>query len=253
MRITSHKKINVRGRIFGGDKVLICLPLVSKDIKSLCEDAKMLYAAAPDIIEWRADYFESENIKDINLGLKSLRKEIGDIPLIFTVRDYSEGGRKKISDDNKLSILKSVCQENLVDIVDIELSKGEDYIKKVKVFIKDSDIKLILSYHNFIKTPETGIIVNKILSAAKNGADIPKIAVMAQSLEDTTNLLNSTLKAKNMINSPIISMCMGEQGVISRVVGGHYGSDMTFGFLGESSAPGQIKMDTLKNLLENIK
>lgn len=252
MRIISEKKIDIRGRVFGGEKVLICLPLVSSDIKSLCEDAKMLYLATPDIIEWRVDCFESENIEDIVMGLKALKDEIKDIPLIFTIRDYLEGGKKKVKDESKLKILEAVSKEKLIDIIDIELSKGKEYIKKVKRIIKDSDIKLILSYHNFIKTPESGVILNKILESIKNGADIPKIAVMAESLEDTINLLNTTLEAKNMLNSPIISMCMGEKGVISRVVGGHYGSDMTFGFLGEASAPGQIKMDALKNLLDNL-
>lgn len=252
MRIISEKKIDIRERIFGGEKVLICLPLVSSDMKSLCEDAKMLYLATPDIIEWRVDCFESENIKDIVMGLKALKDEIKDIPIIFTIRDYLEGGKKKIKDENKLSILEAISKENLINIIDVELSKGESYIKKVKNIIKDSDIKLILSYHNFTKTPDPEFILNKILESIKFGADIPKISVMAESFEDNIKLLNTTLKAKNMINSPIISMCMGEKGAISRVVGGHYGSDMTFGFLGESSAPGQIKVETLKNLIDNV-
>lgn len=251
MRIESKNKIYIRDKVFGGEKFLICVPLISKDLYSLSNDARNIYEKKPDVIEWRADFFQELDSRSIKLGLESIRGIIKNTPLIFTVRDYSEGGNKEVENQTKFDILKVAIRSNLVDLIDVELSKGNDFIENVKKLTRGADVKLIISYHNFSKTPDEDIILNKISKAIKSGADIPKIAVMSQSLEDTMTLLNTTLKAKKIFDIPMISVAMGESGIISRIIGCNYGSDMTFAYLGQSSAPGQVKIDILKKILSH--
>ena len=81
------------------------------------------------------------------------------------------------------------------------------------------------------------------------GADLAKIAVMPQSPEDVLTLLSATCQAHRQLSCPVISMSMGGTGLVSRLSGEIFGSCMTFGSVGEASAPGQIPARTLKEIL----
>ena len=83
------------------------------------------------------------------------------------------------------------------------------------------------------------------------GADIPKIAVMPQSKADVITLLDATQEMyTKYADRPIITMSMGPAGVISRLSGEAFGSAMTFGAVGQVSAPGQIPVERLRNALQ---
>ena len=81
------------------------------------------------------------------------------------------------------------------------------------------------------------------------GADIAKIAVMPQKAEDVLELLSATLKAVQSMSCPVITMSMGKSGMISRVCGEIFGSSVTFGSMHTSSAPGQIDIEALRQML----
>ena len=81
------------------------------------------------------------------------------------------------------------------------------------------------------------------------GADIPKIAVMPKSESDVITLLDATQEMHTKYaDGPIITMSMGK-GVISRMCGEFFGSSMTFGAVGQVSAPGQTPVDQLSDVL----
>lgn len=83
------------------------------------------------------------------------------------------------------------------------------------------------------------------------GADLPKIAVMPISSEDVLKLLEATNSMKQKYSTrPIIAISMGHLGVISRLSGELFGSCMTFGSAKDASAPGQIEVKELKNILD---
>ena len=85
----------------------------------------------------------------------------------------------------------------------------------------------------------------------KLGADIPKIAVMPQSKKDVLTLLAATEEmASEHADRPIITISMGKDGMISRLCGEVFGSALTFGTAGKASAPGQINVDELRQVLE---
>ena len=84
----------------------------------------------------------------------------------------------------------------------------------------------------------------------KLGADIPKIAVMPQSKEDVLTLLAATEEMnRKHADRPIITMSMAGTGVISRLCGEVFGSALTFGAARKASAPGQMGVEDLAQVL----
>ena len=114
-----------------------------------------------------------------------------------------------------------------------------------------TSVKLILSYHNFDETPEESFIVDKLCQAANFGADVVKAATIPKNFGDVLTLLNATYKARSeLLNMLIITMPMGEEGKITRIVGGFFGSDLTFALGQAISAPGQIHIEEVRKIWE---
>lgn len=248
MRQQSRAQITVRGRVIGGSRPLVCLPLMAKEEMALNREAYELVALQPDMMEWRVDGFsEAENVAKCLSVLQELRKIIGEIPLIFTCRIDREGGRQKMTQESRLTLIKRAMESGHVDLVDIELCNERDFIEKTSLKAKALGVKLVLSYHNFLETPEEEFLAGKLVEAEQLGADIAKIAVMPQNYQDVLNLLTITNQARNgKVSIPMVTISMGEKGKISRLAGGLFGSDITFGAGKESSAPGQMALQDLK-------
>lgn len=248
MRQQSKVQIAVRGKVIGGPRPLICLPLVAKDKQALCHEARGLAELVPDLLEWRVDAFaEIGDVAGCLAALRELRTIIGEIPLIFTCRIDREGGMQKMKQESRLALITRAMESGYVDLIDIELCNEREFIESIKTSAKASGVKLILSYHNFQETPAERFLADKLAEAEKMGGDIAKIAVMPKDYNDVLTLLSVTNKARNgQVAIPMITISMGLAGKISRVAGGLFGSDITFGAGRESSAPGQMPFADLK-------
>ena len=143
-----------------------------------------------------------------------------------------------------------------VDYVDIDISTSSKLIKKLKNHIKKNHkkTKLIISYHNFKKTPHSKIIIEKVTKARNLGADIIKIATYAQNPEDNLTILNILQKAKRK-KIKMAVMCMGKKGRVSRIIGPELGSWFTFVAANptQKTAPGQLTASEYKNFATFIK
>ena len=86
------------------------------------------------------------------------------------------------------------------------------------------------------------------------GADIAKLAVMPQSMEDVLNLLRVTLDFRNEGKS-VCTIAMGKPGKHTRVVAPLYGSVLTYASVESSAAaaPGQLPVDEVKKIMELLK
>ncbi|MBN2286505.1 MAG: type I 3-dehydroquinate dehydratase [Tissierellales bacterium] len=248
-KIINILSIGVKDILFGGEKLLICIPLVSKETDSLINDAKKALKVQPDLIEWRVDYFNEIEKEEIILNLKLLREVIGSTPVIFTFRSQSEGGLSKLSEEERIKIITTVIASRLIDLVDIEMSSGKPFIETIKEEARKHDVKMILSYHNFDMTPSQSFMIEKFKEAEALGADVAKIAVMPVKNEDVLQLMVSTLQASKVLNIPMIAMSMGQKGMITRIAGKLFGSDLTFACMDDASAPGQIKVENLRQVL----
>ena len=113
-------------------------------------------------------------------------------------------------------------------------------------------IRLILSYHNFGYTPGADFLVQRFLEAERLGADVAKVAVMPRDRRDVLTLLAATEEADGKARIPLISMSMGPLGSVTRMIGGVFGSSLSFAVGEGSSAPGQIPIADLKAVYDVI-
>ncbi|MFW6016492.1 MAG: type I 3-dehydroquinate dehydratase [bacterium] len=231
----------------------ICLPLISKDFKELINDYKILLKYNPDLIEWRVDKFKNVSLEYILDSLKGINKINNYIPLLFTLRDYDEGGYNKIDDKLKNKILINVIETGLIDIVDYEINNIRKEVYDIKKHCSVNDIKLLLSYHDYQKTPNAEIIYNKLLEGEEKGANIVKVVTMANEYNDVNTLFKVTDKIRmNKFNTPYILIAMGEKGIPSRVLSGLLGSSFIFAEGHSSSAPGQLFIDDLRLIWDKM-
>lgn len=254
MRLQSKQIIEVRGKKIGAAYPLICLPLVAKEKTSLLNQAEELIPLAPDLIEWRIDSFDyAEDIDFCLQTLADLRAKIPSFPLILTCRIDIEGGIQKISPKKRLELIKTAIQTGIPDIVDIELCNNSQFVSTILNAAARYGIKVILSFHDFEKTPQETVIINRLVRAQEMGAHIAKAAVMPNSQRDVLVLLNATLKARTeALQIPIITMSMGKLGIVTRIAGGLFGSDITFAAGKEASSPGQIPIGKLRTAMATM-
>lgn len=249
MRQQSALQVTVRGAAIGGSKPLVCMPLVGTTTEKILEEAAYLVARQPDLLEWRVDaYDQAEDIEICLSCLQSLRQRIDNVPLIFTCRIDQEGGFKKISREKRLELYAAVIKSGNVDLVDVELCNKKDFISTIKELAVAQGVKLILSHHNFQETPSEPFIYAKLMEAQLAGADIAKLAAMPRNYGDVLTLLSATNKARNeAVQIPIVTMSMGPEGAVSRLIGGLFGSDITFALGMQASAPGQIPIKAMRD------
>lgn len=241
------KVVEVRGRVLGGETPLICTPLVGKTSGRVLAEAAAVVAKKPEVIEWRVDYFES--IGDATAVLETarlLRAAVGDMPIIFTRRSIKEGGEPiAIDDEGVVRLYDAVSASDLVDFLDFEMGNDPEQVRRVCESAHEHGTRLILSYHNFGYTPGREFLEQRFFEAERLGADVAKVAVMPRDRMDVLTLLAATARAEARARIPLISMSMGPLGSVTRMIGGVFGSSLSFAVGEASSAPGQIPIADL--------
>ena len=149
-----------------------------------------------------------------------------------------------------MELNRIAAQEHLVDMIDVELFSGDDIVRQLVDIAHNANVPVVISNHDFEKTPCQEKLVERMKRAEALGADILKIAVMPQSKRDVLSLLCATEQMSRESGCPLITMSMGKNGIISRLSGEIFGSSVTFGTIGMASAPGQIDLDSMNNVLD---
>jgi 3-dehydroquinate dehydratase I len=249
------KIIDIRGRKLGAETPLICSPLVGRTHKRILEEAANVMAKSPDVIEWRVDYFEGiGNTAAVLETGRALRAVVGDAPIIFTRRSIKEGGEPiGIGDAEVVRLYDAVGASRLVDFVDFEMGNDPDQVRAVRDSARAQQTRLILSYHNFGYTPGRDFLVQRFLEAERLGADVAKVAAMPRDPGDVLTLLAATNEANGKARIPLISMSMGPLGSVTRMIGGAFGSSLSFAIGEGSSAPGQIPIADLNVVYDVVR
>jgi 3-dehydroquinate dehydratase-1 len=249
------KSIHLHGQQIGdGTRPLICTPLVGKTPEAVLDEVKVVLPKQPDVIEWRVDFFEGIGNLPIVLEVAGrLKTAAGGIPIIFTCRSMNEGGERISLDSTAVvKLLAAVCASRSVDFIDYELSNPVHELAQLRQASRAHEVAMIMSYHNFQSTPDAATLVTKFLDAERLGADIGKVAVMPKSPDDVLTLLGAVWRASEAGSIPLIGMSMGGLGAVSRIVGGVFGSALTFAVGKSASAPGQIAIEDLRVALNTV-
>ena len=244
--------ITIKNVTVGEGAPKIIVPLVGTTEEKILKEAELVKELKPDVVEWRVDIFEKvEDLEAVIDMIVKLRHVFDEELLLFTFRSHKEGGNKEISDEYYVLLNQTAIFTKKIDLVDVELFNEEKNLKEILLTAKANGVYVIMSNHDFFKTPAKDEIVSRLRKMQEYGADIPKIAVMPTSVADVITLLDATNTMKTQYaDRPIMTMSMGGTGVISRLAGEVFGSAFTFGAGKEASAPGQIPVAELRTVLE---
>jgi 3-dehydroquinate dehydratase I len=249
------KAVDARGRKLGGETPLLCTPLVGRTRERVLAEATSVLRQKPDIIEWRVDFFDAIGDTEAVIdAARALRGVVGKRPVIFTRRSAKEGGEPiAIGEEEVVRLYAAVAATRLVDFMDFELGNDADHLRRVRECTREQEIRLILSYHNTSYTPGQDYLVDRFLEAERLGADVAMVQVMPRDRADVLRLLTATAEADEKTRIPLISISVGPLGSVTRMVGGLFGSWLSFAVGESASAPGQIPIGDLVAVYDIIR
>lgn len=242
----------VKGVTIGSGRPKICAPLTGTTREALLREAILAREAGADLVEWRIDYyqevFDEAKVKET---LVLIHEMLEGLPLLLTFRTLSEGGSRDISIREYHDLYKYMIDTELVDLIDMELFKIESLEKGLLEEIHQRKIPLVISNHDFKETPADPVLLYRLNMMEHFGASIGKIAVMPNNERDVLRLMELTRRAHAFVSIPLVTMSMGELGMVSRLAGNVTGSVITFGALDvdHTSALGQLPVRELRNIL----
>ncbi len=185
--------------------------------------------AGADLCELRIDYLRDPDLSKI-LASKPL-------PVLATVRPKWEGGQYDGDEALRFGLLEDACLYG-ADYVDVEFRAYKDFPRR--------DAKLVVSYHDFEKTPEDLEATARKMAALE--PFLVKVACQARGVADLTRLVT----LQKTFPSPIAVIAMGEVGEPLRVLYHRYGGWLSFVSLkaGLESAPGQVTVEDMLRLYQ---
>lgn len=221
-------------------KYKTCVSIAETTPKKLLQTLRIALKKS-DYAEIRFDYLKAEQIPQV---LETVKKDLKKI--VCTLRPETEGGKFAGKEKERLSILKLIAEYNPF-LLDIEFNTMKQNKNLVK-YLKTTKTKLLISEHNFKKTPSLTELKKKLNQMSKVSSNV-KIVTTAKSTEDSTRVLQLYSKKEN-IN--LIAFTMGNPGRVSRILSLYLGSPYIYVSLGKPVAPGQFSLDEVKRII-NLK
>src|SRR6267378_4105486 len=218
----------------------VCVAVTGSDAAELLEKAESLVRDNP-FLEFRLDYLPRPG-----LALPKIKRFFEMFPhavVIATCRRLASGGKFRGSVVSQLDVLAKAAAAGC-QLVDVELQTASkckpEQLQKLR-----TRAALILSFHDFRATKKLDETLEKMRGTP---ADFYKVVSTATTLYD--NVLMMKFLEKESDRHSLVGLCMGEQGIISRILGVRAGSAFTFAAVGpgEQTAPGQVTAQDLRNV-----
>ena len=216
----------------------VCAAIIGHTPAEMLEKAALAAKETP-FLEFRLDYLDKPA-----LALPKLKQFLADntaVTAIATCRRAANGGKFAGTDAEELDLLLKAAESGC-HLVDLELESAETLKPTGLTKLRATHVGLIVSWHDFTQTGDLDAVYKRI---EPFHADFVKIVPTAKSLTDNVTLMRFIERISD--NASIIGVCMGDAGIISRVLGLRAGSAFTFAAAtpGEETAPGQIAARTL--------
>jgi 3-dehydroquinate dehydratase-1 len=221
-------------------KYKTCVSIAENTPKKLKQTLKIALRKS-DYVEIRFDFLKAEQIPQV---LENVKKDLKKI--VCTLRPKSEGGKFDGNERERISILKLIAEYNpfLLDVEFNTMKKEKSLVK----YLKMTKTNLLISGHDFKKTPNFTELKKKLNQMSKYSSNV-KIVTTAKTTDDSTRVLQLYNK-KGKIN--LIAFAMGDSGRISRILSLYLGSPYTYVSLRKAIAPGQFSVDEIKKII-NLK
>lgn len=191
-----------------------------------------------DYAELRLDFLKPLHVPDV---LELTKKQLSRC--VCTLRPTREGGKFQGTDKERISILKLIAEYHpfLLDVEFNTLRKNKilhNYIKKTKT-------EVLVSWHDFKKTPSIPALKNMLKQMQKFSKNI-KIVTNANVHDDSSKILSLY---NNSTKTNLIAFAMGNEGRMSRILCLYLGAPFTYVSLGKPVAPGQFSLDEVRRII----
>lgn len=202
-----------------------------------------------DAVELRVDLLKDFSPESVGVQLAALRAA-ANLPIIFTVRTQSQGGKFPDEDYEGAAALYNVAARMAAEYIDVEITWPEDIIQAVVAHKSSS--RIIASHHDprALLSWKNGSWIQYYNKALQFG-DIIKLVGVARSQEDNFALASFKARMLAAHATPIISMNMGTQGKLSRVLNGFL-TPVSHPELPFKAAPGQLSAAEIRQGLSLI-
>jgi len=217
-------------------KYKTCVSIAEKTPYKIKQSLKIALKKS-DYAEVRFHFLKMEQIPE---ALEAIKKDLDKI--VCTLRPKAEGGKFLGNEKERIAILKLIAEYNpfLLDVEFNTLKRNSSLVR----YLKSTKTKLLVSWHDFKKTPSSAELKKKINQMSKFSSNV-KIVSTAKSTDDSNRMLE--LYGKKGRNN-LISFAMGDLGRISRILCLYLGSPYTYVSLGKAVAPGQFSVDEVKKI-----
>jgi 3-dehydroquinate dehydratase I len=192
-----------------------------------------------DIVEVRLDLIGSNTPQWVE---HARAIEARGLPVVVTIRLAEEGGQWKQPDEERLPLFEVALRD--LTAVDIELRSP--IVGQVSALANRHERALIVSYHDFHRTPPIDELKKVMASAAEFGS-VVKIVTFTKTDEDV-GVLRTLLHEKS--STPLCVMGMGPLGPQTRVKFPRLGSCLAYGYLDAPVAPNQVPASDLMQQLK---
>lgn len=216
-------------------------------------DAELAQSLGADLVEYRIDrLFNGEGDDDGQCAVLQLVAD-SPLPCIVTCRMSDEGGEYDGDDSARVSLIEALGTSDhpprYIDFEAAAYGRSANLRQKINLAVRhpqqvrDVSTGLILSSHDFDRRPEN---LMSVLSGMRGqeAARVLKVAFRARSIRDNLEIFD-ILRERDR---PTIALCMGEHGLMSRVLAPKFGAFLTFASLSQqgSTAPGQTTIAELR-------
>jgi 3-dehydroquinate dehydratase I len=153
-----------------------------------------------------------------------------------------------LRDQDRLALLRTAIEAKAA-YVDVEIEASKDFRKAVLEAAAGAGCRVIVSYHDFVRTPLRPELADIIDRAFAAGADLAKIACLAESERDNARLLGLLDDRR-----PLAVMGLGRLGAKTRVLASLLGAVFVYASAGEGreTAAGQIPATRLAALIRTM-
>jgi 3-dehydroquinate dehydratase/shikimate dehydrogenase len=216
----------------------VCVAIIGSTPAEMIEKATSVVKETP-FLEFRLDYLDKPLAAMPKF--KQFFEDNTAATAIATCRRAALGGKFAGSVAAELEVLTKAAEAGF-QLADLELESAEALKKADLQHFRETGIALIISHHDFQQTKDLDGVYERI---APFHPDFVKIVSTAKALVDNVTLIRFLERMSDHTN--IVGICMGDAGVISRVLGVRAGSAFTFAAAtpGEETGPGQIAARTL--------
>jgi 3-dehydroquinate dehydratase/shikimate dehydrogenase len=216
----------------------VCLALSGDTVEDMLESAEAMAHDNP-FLEFRLDYLK-QPLSALS-RIRSFLETHHYATAIATCRRAENGGKFKGSLASQLDVLTKATAAGC-QLVDLEIQSAVKSKPQAIARLRSLG-RLLISFHDFRATRNLNDTLEKMLVIP---ADFYKVVTTATTLSD--NVIMMKFLQSHSDRDALIGLCMGEQGIISRVLGVRSGSVFTFGAVSADlkTAPGQISARDLR-------